>query len=207
MLMRKMFLPALMGLSLSLAVPAVASASPEVNQPAPAFTGKAADGSTVALDSLRGKTVVLEWTNHDCPFVKKHYGAENMQALQKEAKARDIVWLQVISSGPGKQGHVDGPTAMKLNEQRNAVPADTVLDPEGTIGKLYGAQTTPHMYIVDPQGTLVYKGAIDSIPSAHADDIPQSVNYVREALQAMDKGAAVPNPVTRAYGCAVHYSS
>lgn len=207
MLMRKIFLPALMGLSLSFAVPAVASASPEVNQPAPVFSGKAADGSTVSLESFRGKTVVLEWTNHDCPFVKKHYGAENMQALQKEAKEKDIVWLQVISSGPGKQGHVDGPTAIKLNEQRGAMPAGTILDPEGTIGKLYGAQTTPHMYIIDPQGTLVYKGAIDSIPSARADDIPQSVNYVREALQAMGKGATVPNPVTRAYGCAVHYSS
>lgn len=204
--MRKTLLPALIGLSLSLALPAMASASPEVNQPAPAFTGKAADGSTVSLDSLRGKTVVLEWTNHDCPFVRKHYGAENMQALQHEAKEKGIVWLQVISSGPGKQGHVDGPTAMKLNDQRSAVPANTVLDPEGSIGKAYGAQTTPHMYIIGANGTLVYKGAIDSIPSARTDDIPQAVNYVREALQAMDKGAAVPTPVTRAYGCAVHYA-
>lgn len=209
MLMRKLFTGALLGATLSLAAGSALAvgAAADIGQPAPSFTGKAADGSTVSLDSLRGKTVVLEWTNHDCPFVKKHYSADNMQAVQKEAAAKNIVWLQVISSGPGKQGHVDGPTAIKLNEQRGAAVTNTLLDVDGKIGKAYGAQTTPHMYIIDPQGTLVYKGGIDSIPSARADDIPQAVNYVREALQAMDGGKPVPNATTRAYGCTVHYAS
>jgi hypothetical protein len=179
----------------------------EINQPAPNFTGKTADGTTVTLDQLRGKTVVLEWTNDGCPYVRKHYNSKNMQGLQKDYTGQGIVWVQIISSPPGMQGYADGPRALALNTERGAVPTKTVLDPEGKVGRLYGAQTTPHMYIVDAKGTLVYKGGIDSIASSRQEDLPKAVNYVREALDAMAAGKSVPNPSTRAYGCTIHYSS
>ena len=184
-----------------------AAASPEVGKEAPAFTAQTADGKTIDLKSLRGKIVVLEWTNHDCPYVRMHYGANNMQTLQKEAADKGIVWLQVISSPPGRQGYVDGLTAIKLNDDRKAAPANTLLDPKGKVGMLYGAQTTPHMYVIDAKGTLVYKGGIDSIPSARADSLPKAVNYVRETLQAVVANKPVPNPSTRPYGCTIHYGS
>lgn len=179
----------------------------EVNQPAPNFTSKTADGATVTLDQLRGKTVVLEWTNDGCPYVKKHYSSKNMQGLQKDYTGQGIVWLQVISSPPGMQGYADGPRAISLNTDRGAVPTKTLLDPEGKLGRLYGAQTTPHMYIVDAKGTLVYKGGIDSIASSRPEDLPKAVNYVREALDSMAAGKAIPNASTRPYGCTIHYSS
>lgn len=184
-----------------------AAASPEVGKAAPDFTARTADGKSVDLQSLRGKIVVLEWTNHDCPYVRMHYGANNMQTLQKEAADKGIVWLQVISSPPGKQGYVDGPAAIKLNADRKASPANVLLDPQGKVGMLYGAQTTPHMYVIDAKGTLVYKGGIDSIPSARPDSLPKAVNYVRETLQAVVANKPVPNPSTRAYGCTIHYGS
>ena len=140
--------------------PAWAAAQVAVGQAAPAFSLLAADGKTVTLESLRGKTVVLEWTNHDCPFVRKHYDAGNMQAQQKEAAAAGAVWLQVISSAPGKQGFVDGAAANALNAKRNAVPAATLLDPTGKVGQQYGAKTTPHMYVINAQGTLSHEMGI-----------------------------------------------
>lgn len=179
----------------------------EINQPAPNFTGKTADGQTISLDQLRGKTVVLEWTNDGCPYVRKHYNSKNMQGLQKDATGKGVVWVQIISSPPGMQGFADGPRAIALNAERGAVPSKTVLDPEGKIGRLYGAQVTPHMYIVDAKGMLAYKGGIDSIASSRAEDLPRAVNYVREALEAMAIGKNVPNPSTRPYGCTIHYSS
>ncbi|HEX7006793.1 MAG TPA: thioredoxin family protein, partial [Alphaproteobacteria bacterium] len=127
--------------------------------------------------------------------------------LQKEAAAMGVVWLQVISSPPGAQGHVDGPTAIKLNADRGATPTDAILDPDGKIGRLYGARTTPHMYIIDPRGVLVYRGGIDSIASARQSDIAKAVNYVRESLKAVAAGEEVPNAVTRPYGCSIHYAS
>jgi hypothetical protein len=190
-----------------LAVTAVpARAEPALDKPAPEFSGRTADGRTVDLKSLRGKTVVLEWTNHECPFVKKHYESGNIPQLQKDAVAQGIVWLQVISSAPGKQGYVDGPTALKLNAERGAAPTHTVLDPDGTIGKLYGAQTSPHLYIINPEGTLVYKGGIDSIPSADPADIAKAQNYVKAALGELAAGKKVSNASTRPYGCTVKYS-
>lgn len=179
----------------------------EINQPAPNFVGRTADGETLNLNQLRGKTVVLEWTNDGCPYVRKHYGSKNMQSLQKDATGKGVVWVQIISSPPGMQGYADGPRAIALNAERGAAPTKTVLDPEGKIGRLYGAQTTPHMYIVDAKGALVYKGGIDSIASSRAEDLPKAVNYVREALDAMAAGKAVPNQSTRPYGCTIHYSS
>jgi peroxiredoxin len=192
-------------LTAALALPAYAS--PDIGKEAPNFTARTADGKTLDLKSLRGKIVVLEWTNHDCPYVKMHYGANNMQSTQKEATAKGVVWLQIISSPPGKQGFLEGPDAIKKNEERSAVPTNVVLDPDGKVGSLYGAQTTPHMYVIDAKGTLVYKGGIDSIPSYRADSLPKAVNYVRETLAAISANKAVPNPSTRAYGCTIHYGS
>jgi peroxiredoxin len=182
-------------------------ADPSIGQPAPAFSGKTADGKSLDLQSLKGKTVVLEWTNHQCPFVKKHYDSGNIPQLQKDAVAKGIVWLQVISSAPGKEGHVDGATSAKLNAQRGAVPTNTILDPEGSIGKLYGAKTSPHLFIIDPQGVLVYKGGIDSIPSADPADIAKAENYVKSALGELAAGKKVSKDSTQPYGCTVKYSS
>ncbi|MES2353670.1 MAG: redoxin domain-containing protein [Pseudomonadota bacterium] len=188
-------------------VPVAAFAVAEVNQPAPAFSGTGADGHLINLDTYKGKTVVLEWTNHDCPFVKKHYESGNIPNLQKDATAKGVVWLQVISSAPGKQGHVDGPTAIKLNATRGAAPTATVLDADGKIGTLYGAQTTPHIYIINPTGQLVYKGGIDSIASSKVEDIAKAENYVSGALTAVAAGKKVTNASTKPYGCSVKYSS
>lgn len=188
-----------------LAAAPAALASVELNKPAPAFTALGADGKPLALDAYKGKTVVLEWTNHECPYVKKHYESGNIPGLQQDAAAKGVVWLQVLSSAPGKQGHVDGPTAQKLNGARKAVPAATVLDPDGKVGKLYGAQTTPHIFIVNPAGLLVYKGGIDSIASASKDDLAKAENYVSAALGAIGAGKPVEKASTKPYGCAVKY--
>ncbi|WAC74092.1 redoxin domain-containing protein [Roseateles sp. SL47] len=182
-------------------------AQAQIDQAAPAFSATTADGKTLSLDSLRGKTVVLEWTNHDCPYVKKHYGSGNIPALQKEAAVKGVVWLQVISSAPGQQGHVDGPTAIKLNEQRGATPANTLLDPSGQIGKAYGAQTSPHLFIINPQGVLVYKGGIDSIATAKTEDIAKAEPYVKTALTELTAGKKVSQANTRPYGCSIKYAS
>ena len=192
-------------LTAALALPA--AASPDIGKEAPNFTARTADGKMLDLKSLRGKIVVLEWTNHDCPYVRMHYGANNMQSTQKDATAQGVVWLQIISSRPGRQGHLEGAAAIKVNADRNALPTNVVLDPDGKVGSLYGAQTTPHMYVIDAKGTLVYKGGIDSIPSYRADTLPKAVNYVRETLAALAANKAVPNPSTRAYGCTIHYGS
>jgi predicted small secreted protein len=193
-------------LGLALAMSALtAHAAANLGQPAPTFSGKGADGKTINLENYRGKTVVLEWTNADCPFVKKHYESGNIPKLQQQAAADGVVWLQVISSAAGKQGNVDGPTALKLNEYRQAKPAATVLDSSGTIGKSYGAQTTPHIFIVDKQGTLVYKGGIDSIASADPIDIAKADNYVTDALADVAAGRKVAQANTKPYGCSVKY--
>lgn len=191
----------------ALAAPVLALANVAVDAPAPAFSAVTADGKTVNLADFKGKTVVLEWTNHDCPYVKKHYGSGNMQGQQKMATGQGVVWLQVVSSAPGQQGFVDGATAKKLNADRGAAPTATLLDPKGELGKLYGAQTTPHMYVINGDGTLVYKGGIDSIASAKAEDIPKAESYVTEALAAVAAGRKVEKASTRPYGCSVKYAS
>ncbi len=203
-MLRKSFGTALLGLTLACSSLA-AMAAANIDQPAPTFSAPGADGKTVSLESYRGKTVVLEWTNADCPFVKKHYESGNIPTLQQEAAAKGIVWLQVISSAPGKQGYVDGATAIKLNNFRNAKPAATVLDADGKIGKLYGAQTTPQIFIVNPQGVLVYKGGIDSIPSTDQGDIAKADNYVVAALGDLSAGRKIAHANTKPYGCSVKY--
>jgi peroxiredoxin len=181
------------------------SAAPRVGEPAPDIEGVDSRGEVHRLADYRGKIVVLEWTNHDCPFVRKHYGAGNMQDQQREAAAQGVVWLSVISSAPGKQGHVSPQEADELTRKRDAHPDAVILDPEGKIGRSYAAKTTPHMFIIDAAGTLVYMGGIDSISSANPDDIPRATQYVRVALQEMAAGKPVSSAVTKPYGCSVKY--
>jgi peroxiredoxin len=182
-----------------------ARAAARVGEPAPTFTAPAATGGSVSLEAHRGKVVVLEWTNHDCPYVRKHYESGNMQALQKETTGQGVVWLSIISSAPGEQGHVSPAEANALTQKRGAAPTAVLLDPKGTVGKMYGATNTPHMYVIEPGGKLVYAGAIDDRPTSRKGDVAGANNYVRAALQAVAAGQPVKTPVTRAYGCTVKY--
>ncbi len=186
---------------------ATAYAAPEIGKPAPDFTAVDSNGKTVGLSDFRGKTVVLEWTNDGCPYVKKHYSSNNMQALQKEETAKGVVWLTVISSAPGSQGYVTGDEANKLTETRGAAPTAVILDPDGKVGHLYDARTTPHMFIVNGEGTLVYMGGIDDKATTDVDDIKAAKNYVRAALESLASGAPIENAVTRPYGCSVKYKA
>ena len=181
------------------------SASLRVGEPAPGFDGMDTGGNVHRLADYRGKTVVLEWTNHDCPYVRKHYGAGNMQEQQREAAAQGVVWLSIISSAPGKQGHVSPEDADELTRTRNAAPRAVILDSEGKIGRAYNAKTTPHMFIIDETGVLVYMGGMDSISTANPDDIPQATQYIRVALQELAADKPVSTPVTKPYGCSVKY--
>jgi len=185
---------------------APASASPPIGKPAPAFSATDSNGHKVALADYRGKTVVLEWTNHDCPYVRRHYDLGNMQGLQKEATGAGVVWLSIISSAPGTQGYVKGSEANLLTKARGAAPTRVVLDPPGAIGRMYGAQVTPHMYIVDPTGTLVYKGGIDDQPAPWGELKKETRNFVRMALADLKQGGTVRHADTRAYGCTVKYA-
>ena len=185
----------------------LAFAAPEVGKTAPDFDLVDTQGNTVALSSLQGKTVVMEWTNHQCPFVKKHYESGNMQALQKEATADDVVWVSVISSAQGNQGHVDAEQADALTAERDASPTHVLLDESGDLGRLYEARTTPHMFVINAEGQVAYMGGIDSIPSADKADIDGAENYVRTALGEIKSGQAVTTATTRPYGCSVKYDS
>jgi peroxiredoxin len=191
--------------SFARALPAEAAAA-KVGEAAPAFTSTSTAGTTVSLAEYKGKLVVLEWTNHDCPYVRKHYETGNMQALQREATGADVVWLTIISSAPGTQGYVKPAQADELTTSRKAGPTAVLLDPKGEVGKMYGATNTPHMYLVDKTGLLVYAGAIDDKPTSRRGDVQGANNYVRAALQSVSAGQPVKTPVTRAYGCTVKYS-
>ncbi|MEM9667389.1 MAG: redoxin family protein [Pseudomonadota bacterium] len=184
-----------------------ANADVVTNDAAPLFSGVTSTGETVSLADYTGKTVVLEWTNHVCPFVQKHYddSYSNMQTLQTNAAGDDVVWLSVISSAPGKQGHVTGEEADELITSRGAAPTAVILDESGEIGQLYGAKTTPHMFVITADGSIAYQGAIDSIKSAKIRDIPKAENYVTAALGAVAQGQPVETPSTRPYGCSVKY--
>ncbi len=194
-------------IAISTGLGAPAHAEPATGAPAPDFVGTDTKGKAHRLSDLKGKRVVLEWTNHDCPFVRKHYGAGNMQATQKDARGKGAIWLSVISSAPGLQGHVTPAEADQLTETRGAAPDAVLLDPSGQIGRLYGAVTTPHMFIIDMDGTLVYKGAIDSIRSADPGDIDRATNYVKQAMTQLTSGQPVSPPGSRPYGCSVKYGS
>jgi hypothetical protein len=182
-----------------------ASLAVEVNHPAPAFTAQDADGKAVSLAGLRGKTVVLEWTNNGCPFVGHMYASGVMQRLQRQAAANGVVWLTVISSAPGKQGYLTPPGVKAWKAGAGAAPADVLLDPGGALGHLYDARTTPDMFVIDPAGKLVYAGAIDDHVSTDPADARTANNYVVMALQALKAGKPVSPAVTKSYGCTVKY--
>jgi peroxiredoxin len=184
---------------------AVEGASARIGNPAPDFVGSDSNGKGVALKDLRGHIVVLEWSNNQCPFVGKHYRSGNMQALQKEATSKGVVWLTVLSSAPGEQGNVTAAEANELTRSRGAAPTAVILDSSGVIGRAYGARTTPHMFVIDKTGTLVYMGGIDDRATTDVADIAPAKNYVRLALTAVMSGTAVADPITRPYGCSVKY--
>jgi hypothetical protein len=186
------------------AAPAATTAT--VDKAAPAFKLVDSTGKTRALSDFKGKTVVLEWTNHECPFVKKHYGSGNMQAQQRDATGDGVIWLSINSSAPGKQGHVDGAAAEGIRGKARTAQTAYLLDPSGTVGRAYGAKTTPHMYIIDGKGVLRYAGAIDSIPSADTADIAKATKYVPQALAELAAGKPVSTKVSRPYGCSVKYA-
>ena len=190
------------GLALA-AIPAVAA--PTVGQPAPAFQTRDANGQTRSLDQFRGKAVVLEWTNSGCPYVQHAYKSGVMPALQRQAAKDGVVWLTVVSSAPGKQGYMEAAGVPAWKAQTGAAPADVLLDPAGKVGRTYGAKTTPHMFVVDAKGTLIYMGGFDDKPSTHAEDAKTAHNYVRAALDDLKTGKPVRDAVTRPYGCAVKY--
>lgn len=192
-------------LAFALATPA--AAAPTVGAPAPAFTGTDTQGKKVSLADSKGKYVVLEWHNQGCPFVVKHYGTGNMQRLQKELTAKGVVWLTVISSAPGKQGHVSAAEESAYVKEQNAAPSDVILDEDGTIGRLYGAKTTPHMFVIDDKGTLIYAGAIDDKPTADKADVEGAKNYVRAAYEEAKAGKVVTTATTAPYGCGVKYAN
>jgi peroxiredoxin len=198
------------------AVPAVAlmltagiigtSTAATVGDAAPAFSLPAADGATVALEDFKGRVVVLEWFNKECPFVRKHYDSRNMQNLQKEMAARDVVWLTVSSAAEGKQGHETAEEALATLAKEEAAPAHYLFDADGTVGKLYDAKTTPHMFVIDQEGKLVYAGAIDDKASAYVSDIEGAKNYVRAAVEEVLAGKPVTEASTKSYGCGVKYA-
>jgi peroxiredoxin len=188
----------------SLAVGSV-MALPQVGKPAPDFTVVDSLGKQHQLKDFAGKTVVLEWTNDQCPFVVKHYSG-NMQALQGEFTAKaDQIWLSVISSAPGKQGHVSAAKADELTQTRQAKPTAVVFDETGVVGKAYDAKTTPHMYVIDKNGILQYMGGIDSIPTAKVEDIAKATPHFANAMRAVLAGTAVNPAVTKPYGCSIKY--
>jgi peroxiredoxin len=187
-------------------MPAVAFADgPDLGKPAPLFTAVDSNGKTWSLADLKGKVVIIETTNHDCPYVRKHYNGKNMQDQQREAAAKGVVWLTSASSAKGEQGYVTAAEANQLTTSRDAAPAAVLLDPQSKIARAYGATVTPHMYIIDANGILVYKGGIDSIASSSVSDIPKAKQYVRVGLDEVLTGKPVTDSSTRAYGCTLKY--
>jgi len=197
----------LVAVSAAIVAAAPAMAAPVLGQPAPAFQAVDASGNTRSLSEFRGKTVVLEWTNNGCPYVQKHYNSGAMQSLQREATRDGVVWLTLISSAPGMQGYLTGPQARQWKAEAKAASTDVLLDPKGTVGRAYEAKTTPHMYVVDKAGKLVYMGGIDDKPSSDPDSLKGARNYVVAALADVKAGRPVAQAVTRPYGCSVKYGS
>jgi peroxiredoxin len=181
-------------------VPAIGSAAPD-------FSAPDANGKTQSLAEYKGKYVVLEWFNPECPFVKKHYGGGNMQKLQKEFTDKGVVWLTVDSNAPGTEGNITAEQAKKIMDSWKTHQTALLLDPESKIAKLYGAKNTPNMVIVSPDGKIVYEGAIDSKATPNPADIPSSTNYVKNALDESLSGKPVSNAQTKPYGCSVKYKS
>ena len=181
----------------------------KVGETAPNFSLINQDNKKISLEEFRGKKVVLEWTNHECPFVKRHYETGNMQKLQKELVEDDVIWLSIVSSAKGKQGYIDQDQAKKLTLTRDAYPNHVLLDEDGSVGKKFAAKTTPHMYIIDEQGLLKYQGAIDDAGGRGfmSKDLFKANNYVKKGLKELASGEEISSPVTKPYGCSVKYSS
>jgi peroxiredoxin len=189
----------------SLVLATAVHAAPSVGQPAPDFTLRDAGGKPVKLSDFRGKHVVLEWTNPGCPYVKKHYDSGNMPATQKHATDKGAVWLSINSTEKSSYDYQEPARLVAWQKDRKSAPTALLMDEEGTAGKAYGARTTPHLYIIDPQGKLVYAGGIDSIPSSNADDIRKATNYVKVGLDEALAGKPLTTAVSRPYGCSIKY--
>lgn len=187
------------------ASPAFANSSVVTGDIAPDFEFTDTNGNTQKLSDLKGNPVVLEWSNHSCPYVIKHYETGNMQKLQKAATENNVTWLTIVSSAEGKQGHTTIEQANKIVSDNKASPTAKILDASGEIGNLYGARTTPHMYVIDKDGILVYQGAIDDNNSHKPDTVESAHNYVTAALESLKKGEAVETSSTKPYGCGVKY--
>ncbi len=185
---------------------AAAGEKAAVDSLAPLFTLRDASGVSRSLADYRGKYVILEWVNFTCPFVGKHYGSGSMQELQKTMTAKGVIWLSICSSAPGKEGYYEGDELKSKIREEHASPTAYLVDADGTVGRAYGAKTTPHMFIINPQGTLLYAGGIDNIPSTDQEDIPKARNYVKEVMQAVWEGKPAPIKSTRSYGCSVKYN-
>lgn len=197
----------LLGLGVASLVVLPVMAAPRIGQPAPAFRARDADGRMRSLDEFKGKTVVLEWTNNGCPYSGKHYNSQNMQTLQKEATAQGVVWLTVVSSAPGLQGYMTGRQAKAWKAKVHAHYTDILLDGDGKVGRAYDARATPHLFIVDRAGRLVYMGGIDDQPYEDPATLKGARNYVRAALADLKAGRPIAQAVTRPYGCSVKYAS
>lgn len=187
-------------------LPWSSSAAVRVGEQAPDFVGTDSHGQTHRLSDFKGKFVVLEWHNQGCPYTRKHYASGNMQRLQKEWTAKGVVWFTIISSAPGTQGYVTPDEENAYLQKMKASPTAVLLDPTGDIGRLYSAKTTPHMFIINPSGALIYDGAIDDRPTTDVSDIEGAHNYVTLALTEAVAGRQVSHPVTRPYGCSVKYA-
>ena len=183
-----------------------AVAAPQVGQPAPGFTLTDSNGKSHNLSDFKGKFVVLEWLNHGCPFVQKHYDGGNMQNLQKEYTGKDVVWLSIASSAPGKQGHMSPEETNKAKAEKGSAATAVLLDEDGTVGKLYDAKVTPELYVINPDGVLIYAGAIDDKKSTDPADAAGAKNYVKQALDEAMAGKPVSEPTITAYGCGIKYN-
>jgi peroxiredoxin len=192
-------------MSAMILIPAISFAEAVPGQPAPMFEGTDANGKPQTLAANKGKWVVLEWFNKDCPYVKKHYGSGNMQKVQKEFTTKGVVWYSVLSSAPGKEGYTNSADALKVAAEKKSAATALILDANGKIGKAYGAKTTPHMFVINPQGVVVYAGAIDDNDSANPAVIAKSKNYVEAALNEAMAGKPVSVATSRPYGCGVKY--
>lgn len=192
-------------LAFAFAFTSAAIAAPEARKPAPDFSAKGADGKTYHLVDLKGKTVVLEWFNKYCPYVRKYYDSKNMQKLQADATAKGVVWLTVASSAKGKEGFVDAKTANAVIKEKGLNSTTILIDSDGKVAKAYNAKTTPHMFVIDKQGLLAYQGAIDDKPSANPKTLEGANNYVAAALLALDKDEPIKDAATTPYGCSVKY--
>ena len=181
-------------------------AAPEVGKLAPEFMGVGSNGQVVRLADFIGKPVILEWTNHQCPFVRKHYQSGNMQRIQRQLTEAGAAWISIISSAPGLQGYVEGEQANHLTATRGSYADRVVLDPTGTIGRAYGAKTTPQMFLIDEAGNLRYMGAIDDQPSSRRETLKGARNYLLEAWTAFRAGKKIKTAVTKPYGCTVKYA-